>query len=278
MDALFQQFTELYGQYRRQLEESESDKEEDSNRTVLISVSEDEAEPEHECEAEPENAPEPQPEPEHEHEHEVAREASPMPVADEFVPSVAMDPVPEEAVTGEPHDEQAAELVDDVIEASREELENDAVEVEAEDDREIEEAAEESAEIPAPQTEDEEDNEVTTLDELQAQSDELISLDDLSVIDAGTPSADEAIRVDEMLSRRSMRDLRKAFTLNDKYRFRRELFGNSDAAMNDTLDVVAAMHSADEAEDYLYNDLGWDASQDDVKDFMAVVKSHFDSK
>lgn len=122
---------------------------------------------------------------------------------------------------------------------------------------------------------------LTALDELQAESDEYISLDDLSVMEMTVPepsAADSAIRVDEMLSRRTTSDLRKAFTLNDKYRFRRELFGNNDADMTDTLNILSAMHSLVEAEDYLYGDLGWDASQIDVKDFMSVVKSHFDSK
>ncbi|MDE7407302.1 MAG: hypothetical protein K2M76_02680, partial [Muribaculaceae bacterium] len=61
-------------------------------------------------------------------------------------------------------------------------------------------------------------------------------------------------------------ELRRLFTLNDKYRFRRELFGNDNAAMTDTVNMLEAMTSLAEAEDYLYNDMGWDAESDEVKE------------
>ena len=50
------------------------------------------------------------------------------------------------------------------------------------------------------------------------------------------------------------RDLRKAFSLNDRFRYRRELFGNSDVEMNDTLNLVETMHSYSEAEEFFYGD------------------------
>lgn len=104
------------------------------------------------------------------------------------------------------------------------------------------------------------------------EADEYISLDDLSSMDT---VENGGIRVDEMLQRRVADDIRRAFTLNDKYRFRRELFGNSDVALNDALDVVSAMRSYDEARDYFVSDLGWDMENDDVKDFLDVIASHF---
>lgn len=83
------------------------------------------------------------------------------------------------------------------------------------------------------------------------------------------------LRVDELLTRREALDLRRAFTLNDKFRYRRELFGSNDALFADTLDTLTAMTSLDEALDYLYNNLGWDQENDDVKDFVATVTNHF---
>ncbi|MDE7392912.1 MAG: hypothetical protein K2M80_00345 [Muribaculaceae bacterium] len=68
-------------------------------------------------------------------------------------------------------------------------------------------------------------------------------------------------------------DVKSAFTLNDKFRFSRELFGNSQAQYNDALNMINAMHSFDEAEDYFYNDLEWNAENPDVEDFMHIVKS-----
>lgn len=72
-------------------------------------------------------------------------------------------------------------------------------------------------------------------------------------------------------SQLSINDVTKAFTLNDKFRFRRELFRNSDTELAETLDVLQAMDSIEEAEDYLYNDLAWDQENPDVQDFIALI-------
>lgn len=64
-------------------------------------------------------------------------------------------------------------------------------------------------------------------------------------------------------------------TINDKFRFRRELFGNSDVDLAEALQVAASMASAEEAEDYFYNDLCFDPEKDVVKDFIRVVTSRF---
>ncbi len=85
----------------------------------------------------------------------------------------------------------------------------------------------------------------------------------------------EPLRLDEKLQRSRSKDLKSAFSLNDTFRFRRELFGNSAAEMTDALHMVEAMHSFDEAEDYFYGDLGWDRESDDLKEFMATIKNHF---
>ena len=85
----------------------------------------------------------------------------------------------------------------------------------------------------------------------------------------------EPLRLDEKLQRSRSKDLKSAFSLNDTFRFRRELFGNCAAEMTDAIHMVEAMHSFDEAEDYFYGDLGWDRESDDVKEFMAIIKNHF---
>lgn len=90
-----------------------------------------------------------------------------------------------------------------------------------------------------------------------------------------TSDDSEPLRLDEKLQRSRSKDLKSAFSLNDTFRFRRELFGNSAAEMTDALHMVEAMHSFDEAEDYFYGDLGWDRESDDVKEFMEIIKNHF---
>lgn len=84
-----------------------------------------------------------------------------------------------------------------------------------------------------------------------------------------------ASTLDERIARDRAKDIFKAFTLNDKFRFRRELFRNSQAEFDDTLGVVSAMTSIEEAEEYFYDDLCWDPSDEHVKAFMEVVAKHF---
>ena len=68
--------------------------------------------------------------------------------------------------------------------------------------------------------------------------------------------------------------LLKAFTLNDRFRFRRELFGGDDADFTETLKLLADLDSYADACDYLYNDMMWDSSDPNVADFMAIVAAN----
>lgn len=70
-------------------------------------------------------------------------------------------------------------------------------------------------------------------------------------------------------------DIRKVFTLNDNYKFRRLLFSNSQELYAETLLKVENMKSTYEAEDYFYNTLKWDKENPDVKDFMTTISAYF---
>ncbi len=85
----------------------------------------------------------------------------------------------------------------------------------------------------------------------------------------------EPVRLDEQLHRNLTKNMRKALSINDRYRFKRELFGNSELDLNDALDMVQSMKSYDEATEYFYDDLGWDKNNEEVQDFMNIVKRHF---
>ncbi len=67
-----------------------------------------------------------------------------------------------------------------------------------------------------------------------------------------------------------------AFCINDRFRFRRELFNNSDADFNAAMDLVATMDDYEEAEDHFIGDLGWDFEKPEVMDFMAIIRNYFD--
>lgn len=85
----------------------------------------------------------------------------------------------------------------------------------------------------------------------------------------------DQLTLEEKLARERARDIFKAFTLNDKFRFRRELFRDSQEEFDDALRVISGMSDVSEAEEYVYDDLCLDPDNEDVKAFMDVVIKHF---
>ena len=62
-------------------------------------------------------------------------------------------------------------------------------------------------------------------------------------------------------------------SLNDIYRFRRELFNFSDEEMDEALDALSGMTSKEEVEDFFYNDLCWEPDDEVVREFMNMIKT-----
>lgn len=65
------------------------------------------------------------------------------------------------------------------------------------------------------------------------------------------------------------------FSINEKFRFRKELFDNSDIDFNNTLALVASMETFEEAEDYFLNEEEFDPKNPIVIEFMNVIKRYF---
>lgn len=176
-------------------------------------------------------------------------------VENDVADAVSEEPEPE------PEEDVAEVTAEQVADGEYDNEQEPMVELVLDDEPTAESTAEPDAETPnvADETEDveAEDNEEETEANEKASDDS------------------EPLRLDEKLQRSRSKDLKSAFSLNDTFRFRRELFGNSAAEMTDALHMVEAMHSFDEAEDYFYGDLGWDRESDDVKEFMAIIKNHF---
>ena len=214
-------------------------------------------------------------------------DVEPQPIV---MPIVEAATVEEIAETIEPEENFIAEPVEEPVEEPSEEpepLENfipEPVEMPVEppvsdifDDSHLE-PIEEPQPIDVPTPEDKPIFDDTPLDEEDAPLDEEYEDDEEEDDDEVLDDDDEALTLDEALQRSMSRDLRKAFSLNDRFRYRRELFGNSDVEMNDTLNLVETMHSYSEAEEFFYGDLEWDSESPEVKDFMAVIRNHFYNK
>lgn len=159
-------------------------------------------------------------------------------------------------------------------EESAEEEPETPVEEETTEEEPVEEtpAAEEptTEEETLPETDDtQEKAEDDTPEETENSADEEPAVPE----DDNTPT--ERITIDEAFIRNKSKDLRSAFSINDSFRFRRELFGNSAAEMADAINLAEAMQTFDEAEEYFYGDLGWDKDSEEVKEFMTIIRNHF---
>lgn len=94
------------------------------------------------------------------------------------------------------------------------------------------------------------------------------------------PEVDEPtppLRVDQKLQRALSRDINKAFSVNDRFRFQRELFAGSADALNTAIEHIKVMTSYGNAELYFFSQLGWDRENEAVQDFMNIVRNHFQS-
>lgn len=64
-------------------------------------------------------------------------------------------------------------------------------------------------------------------------------------------------------------------SINDRFRFRRELFGGSTPDFDAALNLIATMDSFDEAHDYFICELDWDPEQPVVEEFMDMLRRYF---
>ena len=110
----------------------------------------------------------------------------------------------------------------------------------------------------------------TLLDEAQAEEDE-----------ADTETAEaEASRLHyygEIAQKKTAGEtIRQFFTVNDRYRYARELFGGSISAFNTIIDEVSTFDSLDEIQRYLADRQGIDTTKGAGKEFLAIVSHIFD--
>jgi hypothetical protein len=90
-----------------------------------------------------------------------------------------------------------------------------------------------------------------------------------------TDSAPSATSVNEAIEKKSLSDLRKAFRLNDRFRYRRELFGGDEEIMNKVILILNGKESYKESIRFLEEKLHWDFSNPTVKDFIKILEIRF---
>lgn len=79
----------------------------------------------------------------------------------------------------------------------------------------------------------------------------------------------------DLLEKKNLSDFRKAFSLNDRFRFRRELFGGDEEKMNKAITDLNDIHSYEESVAYLNNELKWNIEDEAVADFIKLLEKRF---
>lgn len=90
---------------------------------------------------------------------------------------------------------------------------------------------------------------------------------------ASAPHADTSLNY--AIERTKLIDLRKAFTLNDRFRFCRELFDRDEERMNDILDVLNEACSYEESLKLLRAHVRWDFESETAADFLKFIERRF---
>lgn len=90
------------------------------------------------------------------------------------------------------------------------------------------------------------------------------------------PEISSVLKVDQMLSRKEAADLKRVFTLNDKFRFRRALFDQDDSKFARALAELSDLTSFEDAKRLVTEKYGWDIENPDVEDFLLIIKPHYE--
>ena len=92
---------------------------------------------------------------------------------------------------------------------------------------------------------------------------------------APAPLSHTDTSLNDAIERTKLTDLRKAFTLNDRFRFCRELFDRDEARMNDILAALNEARSYDESLEMLQARVQWDLEGETAVDFLKFIERRF---
>lgn len=85
----------------------------------------------------------------------------------------------------------------------------------------------------------------------------------------------QGVFLSDLLEKKNLSDFRKAFSLNDRFRFRRELFGGNEEKMNKAIADLNDLHSYEDSVAYLNNELKWNIEDEAVADFIKLLEKRF---
>jgi hypothetical protein len=90
-----------------------------------------------------------------------------------------------------------------------------------------------------------------------------------------SPEEKPLISLNDALEKKKLSDFRKAFSLNDRFYFRKELFEGDEAKMNKVIADLNDIHSYEESLQYLNDKQNWDAENTTAAAFLKLLEKRF---
>lgn len=170
------------------------------------------------------------------------------------VPKTEATPEKEvEVAEAEPEKQESEETIENVIVA------------ESNPEEKATETAEETIDIPVKEEE-------VTIEETAAPE---VRETAAPVIPTVIEERSQPLSLNDVIEKRQLSDFRKAFSLNDRFRFRRELFGNNDEKMNEAIDCLNNKQSYEDSLNYIISELNWNMEDETVADFIKLLERRF---
>lgn len=88
-------------------------------------------------------------------------------------------------------------------------------------------------------------------------------------------AATSKISLNDVIEKKSLIDFRKAISLNDWFRFKRDLFKGNEEAINATVQALNGIGSYEEAIAYLNEHARWDPDDPTAADFIKLLEKRF---
>lgn len=79
----------------------------------------------------------------------------------------------------------------------------------------------------------------------------------------------------ELIEKKRLADFRKAFNLNDRFRFRKELFGGDENKMNQAIEAINTIETLNDALAYLELNFNWNREDEPVKEFITLLEKRY---
>ena len=83
------------------------------------------------------------------------------------------------------------------------------------------------------------------------------------------------ISLHDILEKKNLLDFRKAFSLNDRFRFKRDLFKGDEDLMNQVISDLNEIHTLQGSLEYIQAQLHWDMKNETVQDFIKLLDKRF---